>query len=81
MAEKVSTQEDFTTARYSPPTAGLHQLRVQEGGTDTPLNVEVMPRRAGQIFTDLMKPTAWTSHHKGRSPHCGRMLQTLYHHH
>ena len=57
MAEKVPTQEDFTTARYSPPTAGLHQLRVQEGGTDTPLNVEVMPRRAGQIFTDLMKPT------------------------
>ena len=33
--------------RYSPPTAGLHQLRVQVGGTDildTPLNVEVMPR-------------------------------------
>ena len=35
--------------RYSPPTAGLHQLRVQVGGTDildTPLNVEVMPKRA-----------------------------------
>ena len=39
---------------YFPPTAGLHQLRVQVGGTDildTPLNVEVMPRRAGQTFT------------------------------
>ena len=44
---------------YSPPTAGLHQLRVQVGGTDildTPLNVEVMPRRAGQTFTDLSHP-------------------------
>ena len=42
--------------RYPPPTAGLHQMRVQVGGTDildTPLNVEVMPRRAGQTFTDL----------------------------
>ena len=41
---------------YSSPTAGHHQLRVQVGGTDildTPLNVEVMPRRAGQTFTDL----------------------------
>ena len=44
--------------RYPPPTAGLHQLRVQVGGTDildTPLNVEVMPRRAGQTF-DLSYP-------------------------
>ena len=44
---------------YSPLTAGLHQLRVQVGGTnilDTPLNVEVIPRRAGQTFTDLGKP-------------------------
>ena len=42
--------------RYPPPTAGLHQLRVQVGGADildTPLSVEVMPRRAGQTFTDL----------------------------
>ena len=42
--------------RYPPPTAGLHQLMVQVGGTDildTPLNVEVMPRRAGQTFTGL----------------------------
>ena len=42
--------------RYSPPTAGLHQLRVQVGGTDilnTPLNVEVMPRKT---FTDLSDP-------------------------
>ena len=40
--------------RYSPPTAGLHQLRVQVGGSDildTPLNIEVMPRRPGQTFT------------------------------
>ena len=45
--------------RYPPPTAGLHQLRVQVGGTDildTPLNVEVMPRRAGQIFSGLSGP-------------------------
>ena len=45
--------------RYSSPTSGLHQLRVQVGGTDildTPLNVEVMPRRAGQTFTDLSNP-------------------------
>ena len=45
--------------RYSPSTAGLHQLRVQVGGTDildTPLNVEVMPRRAGQTFTDMLVP-------------------------
>ena len=50
--------------RYSPPTAGLHQLRVQVGGTDildAHLNVEVMPsevmpRRAGRIFTDLSNP-------------------------
>ena len=44
---------------YSPPTAGLHQLRVQVGGTDildTPLNVRVMPRKAGQTFTDLKRP-------------------------
>ena len=42
---------------YSSPTAGLHQLRVQVGGTDifdTPLNVEVMPRRAGKTFTGLL---------------------------
>ena len=44
---------------YSPPTAGLHQLRVQVGGTDileTPLKVEVMVRYAGQTFTDLSVP-------------------------
>ena len=42
--------------RYPPLTAGLHQLRVQVGETDildTPLNVEVMPRRAGQTFYRL----------------------------
>ena len=45
--------------RYSPPTAGLHQLRVKVRGTDildTPLNVQVMPRKAGQTFTDLKGP-------------------------
>ena len=45
---------------HSPPIAGLHQLRVQVGGTDileTPLNVDIMPRRAGQTFTDLSDPT------------------------
>ena len=44
---------------YSPPTAGLHQLRVKVGGTnilDTPLNVEVRPRKAGQTFTGLSDP-------------------------
>ena len=41
---------------YCPSTAGLHQLRVQVGETNifnTPLNVEVMPRKAGQTFTGL----------------------------
>ena len=42
--------------RYSPPTAGIHQLRVLTDILDTPLNVEVMPRRAGQASTDLDKP-------------------------
>ena len=45
--------------RYPPLTAGLHQLRVQVGGTDildTSLNVDVMPRRAGATFTDLSGP-------------------------
>ena len=45
---------------YSPSTAGLHQLRVQVGGTDildTPLYVEIMSKRAGKIFTDLSSPT------------------------
>ena len=49
--------------RYSPPTAGLHQLRVQVGGTDildTPLNVEVMPRRAGQMCLSYPKGLAIT---------------------
>ena len=44
---------------HSPPTAGLHQLRVKVGGTDildTPLNVDVMPRKAGHTFTDLKSP-------------------------
>ena len=48
---------------YSPPTAGLHQLRVQVGGTDildTPLNVEVMPRRAGQMCLSYPKGLAIT---------------------
>ena len=45
--------------RYPPHIAGPHQLRVQVGGTDildTPLNVQVMPRKAGQTFTDLEWP-------------------------
>ena len=44
---------------YSPPTAGLHQLRVQVGGTDIldePLTVEVMPRKAGQTFNIFSMP-------------------------
>ena len=55
--------------RYSPPTAGLHQLRVQAGGTDildTPLNIEVMPRRAGQTFTDLSVPRGLAITREGR---------------
>ena len=54
--------------RYSPPTAGLYQLRVDVGGTDilgTPLNVEVMPRRAGQTFTDLSDPRGLTITREG----------------
>ena len=41
---------------YPPPTAGVHQLGANVGGIDildTPLNVEVMPRTAGQTFTGL----------------------------
>ena len=65
--------------RYPPPTAGLHQLRVQVGGTDildTPLNVEVMPRRAGQTFTDLSVPRGLAITREGhlivveRDEHC-----------
>ena len=65
--------------QYSPPTAGLHQLRVQVGGTDildTPLNVEVMPRRAGQTFTCLSYPAGLDITKKGhlivveRRKHC-----------
>ena len=44
---------------YSPPTAGLHQLRVQVEGTDildTPLNVEVLPRRAEKTFHGFPNP-------------------------
>ena len=64
---------------YSPPTAGLHQLRVQVGGTDildTPLNVEVMARRAGKIFTDLKTPEGLAISREGhlivaeRGKHC-----------
>ena len=43
---------------YSPPTAGLHQLKVQVGGTDildSPL-IKVMPRRAERRFTGLSSP-------------------------
>ena len=65
--------------RYSPPTAGLHQLRVQVGGTDildTPLNVEVMPRRAVRTFTGLSKPAGLAITREGhlivadRGKHC-----------
>ena len=64
---------------YSLPTSGLHQLRVQVGGTDildTPLNVEVMPRRAGQTFTDLSSPRGLAITREGhlivadRGKHC-----------
>ena len=46
-------------ARYSPPTSGPHQLRVQVEGTDlldTPLDVEVMPRKVGLTLADLASP-------------------------
>ena len=69
---------------YPPPTAGLHQLRVQVGGTDildVHLNVEVMPsevmpRRAGQTFTDLSAPKGLAITREGhhivaeRDKHC-----------
>ena len=54
--------------RYSPPTAGLHLLSVQVGGIDildTPLNVKVLPRRAGQTFTDLSGPRGLAITRKG----------------
>ena len=66
---------------YPPPTAGPHQLRVQVGGTDildTPLNVEVMPRRAGhvQTFNGLSSPQGLAITREGhlivaeREKHC-----------
>ena len=64
---------------YSPPTAGLHQLRVQVGGTDildTPFNVEVMARKAEQTFTDLKNPEGLAITREGhlivaeRGKHC-----------
>ena len=64
---------------HSSPVAGLHQLRVQVGGTDileTPLNVEIMPRKAGQTFTDLSDPTGLAFTNEGhlivaeRGKHC-----------
>ena len=68
--------------RYSPPTAGLHQLRVQVGGTDildTPLNVEVMPRKAGKIFTDLSRPTGLAITREGHLivTECGKHCITI----
>ena len=44
---------------YPPPTTGLHQLRVLVGGADildTPLTVEVTPRKAGQVYKGLQYP-------------------------
>ena len=44
---------------YCPPTAGPHQLRVQVGGAnvlDTPLTIEVMPRRTGRVFKHIFGP-------------------------
>ena len=65
--------------RYSPPTAGLHQLRVHFGETnilDTPLNVEVMSRRAGWAFTGMSNPAGLAITREGhlivveRGKHC-----------
>ena len=67
---------------YSPPTAGLHQLRVQVGGTDildTPLNVEVMARKAGKIFTDLSNPNGLAITREGHLivTECGKHSITI----
>ena len=68
--------------RYSPPTAGLHQLRVQVGGTDildTPLNVEVIARKAGQTFTDLQSPRGLAITREGHLivAECGKHCITI----
>ena len=64
---------------YSPPTAGLHQLKVQVGGTDIldkPHNVEVMSSRAVKSFTGHYVPRGLAITREGhlivaeRGKHC-----------
>ena len=78
---------DSFEVRYSPPTAGLHQLRVQVGVTDildTPFNVEVMPRKTGQTFTGLSTLGGLAITRKGhlivaeRSKHCLTIIDPIY---
>ena len=55
-------------AHYSPPTVGPHQLMVQVGGTDildTPLTVDVIPRKQREMFHNLSNPAGvavWRGH-------------------
>ena len=54
---------------YPPPTTGLHQLRVLVGGADildTPVTVEVTPRKAGQVYEGLLYPYGLAVTHDGR---------------
>ena len=53
---------------YPPSTTGLHQLRVLVGGADlfdTPLTVEVTPRKAGQVYKGLQYPFGLAVTHDG----------------
>ena len=55
-------------ALYLPPTTGLHQLRILVGGADifdTPLTVEVTPRKAGQVYKGLQYPFGLAVTHDG----------------
>ena len=72
------------------PTSSLQVSDQWTDILDTPLNVEVMPRRAGQTFTDLSDPRGLAITRELvllnrkedfhlRSPRCGRMEQTLHH--
>ena len=66
--------------RYSPPTAGLRQLRVQVGGTDIlDTHLNVMPRRAGQTFTDLFYPQGLATMREGHLivAECGKHCITI----
>ena len=68
---------------YRPPTGGLHQLRVQVGGADildTPLTVEVEPRKVRQRYTKLSDPRGLAVTQEGHLI-VAEWGNSLHHHH